>query len=190
MGWTGTHATHYKKGAIDRKAECDYLFNDNRYKVLKSSMVGATYYAAIEYYKDGKRVVFAAVVLTSVDNNSYFNFNYKDLDETMGPCERKCPVSILRLLSPTESEYAIEWRKACYENAEKAKAKKIDPRSLNNLPVGTSITFTLAVNTAVYKAGDKVTLRKIEHRGRKKWYGYGYIWAKTLIPENYDVLSA
>lgn len=53
MGWDYTHATHYTKtGAIDRKAEIDELYtwqNDTRKaEVVRSAMVGSTYYAAIE----------------------------------------------------------------------------------------------------------------------------------------------
>ena len=58
MGWTEYHATHYKHGKIDRKAECDELFNDfmvdknnnriGKFEVLKSTMVGSTYYAAVK----------------------------------------------------------------------------------------------------------------------------------------------
>ena len=59
MGWTSYHATHYKNGMVDRKAECDSIFNDvmvtrdsdipiGKFEVLKSTMVGSTYYAAVK----------------------------------------------------------------------------------------------------------------------------------------------
>ena len=55
MGWTSYHAEHYKNGKIDRKAECDAYFleglNRGHFDVLKSSMVGSTYYAAIKPLK-------------------------------------------------------------------------------------------------------------------------------------------
>jgi len=41
------------------------------------------------------------------------NFGYKDLSENMGPCECRCPASVLDLLGPTENAYALEWRQAC-----------------------------------------------------------------------------
>ena len=41
MGWTSYHATNYKNGKIDRKAECDAYWNHpldkGRFKVLKNS---------------------------------------------------------------------------------------------------------------------------------------------------------
>ena len=79
MGWTSYHvAPIYKNGKqfIDRKAECDRLFNCSmvnnlgKYEVLKSSMVGSTYYAAVKITtfatetEPEKVDVFAGIVLT------------------------------------------------------------------------------------------------------------------------------
>ena len=62
MGWTGIHATYYKNGTVDRKRECDYYWegglNSGHFKVVKSRMVGSTYYAAVKGLKKciGKNV--------------------------------------------------------------------------------------------------------------------------------------
>ena len=48
------------------------------------------------------------------------------MGESSGPCEDHCPASILSLLSPTDSEYANNWRERCRKNIE---AKK-DPHAL------------------------------------------------------------
>lgn len=101
MGWTGYCATHYKNGKIDRKAECDAYFmeglNRGNFKVLKSTMKGAVYYAAIQNMVkyDGKDQngediytpidngkVWAAIFLTSIENSMFY---YKNMDETYGP---------------------------------------------------------------------------------------------------------
>lgn len=37
MGWTEYHASFYKNGKVDRKAECDNLWSKDC-KVLKSTM--------------------------------------------------------------------------------------------------------------------------------------------------------
>lgn len=86
MGWTSYHASFYKNGKIDRKAECDSIMNcdmvgnKGRYEVLKSAMVGSTYYAAVKksIFKTGdkseKESVFGVVMLTSVNNKDYFTF--------------------------------------------------------------------------------------------------------------------
>ena len=135
MGWTSYCApTKYKNGRhiIDRKEECDKIFNQDmvtydsnkvigKYEVLKSAMVGSTYYAAIKQTRfateteEENSIVFAVVCLTSTNLKEYYNFSYKDMDETCGPYQFDCHKSILDLLSPTDNEYALEWRNRCYE---------------------------------------------------------------------------
>lgn len=159
MGWTSYHATHYdKRGRVDRKAECDAYFmeglNAGHYNVKKSALVGSVYYAAVEGLKryvktqldgsciyedvpESERNTFGVVFLTSVDSKNYYNFYYKDIDESMGPYDDKCPVSIISLLSPTENKWANDWRNRCIKNSELKK----DPKSLKNLPVGSVIRF-------------------------------------------------
>lgn len=186
MGWTSYHATHYKNGRVDRKAECDAYFmeglNKGYYEVLKSSMVGSTYYAAVkpikQYSEDinGNKIVvdipleaqqvFGIVFLTQVDTKDYYNFSYKDMDETMGPCYYDCPKSILDLLSPTDNEYANNWRTQCREQI----AKKNNPNALNKLPEGTVIKVTLPFDTQRYSKGTEVKLTKIKYGKRSKWF--------------------
>lgn len=91
MGWDYTHATHYTRtGAIDRKTEIDELYtwqNDTKkYEVVRSCMVGATYYAAVKatVLSTGEVETFAAVVLTHTNNRDYFNFGVKTMEESMG----------------------------------------------------------------------------------------------------------
>ena len=117
MGWSSYHATHYKKGKVDRKAECDAQFTWDKHKVLKSTMKGRVYYGAVDT-GDG---VVGVVCLTGGQDRSdpYFNFSIKVIDETMGPCESECPKSILDLLTPTDSEYANAWRERCRANLQK-----------------------------------------------------------------------
>ena len=187
MGWTSYHAEHYKNGKIDRKAECDAYFleglNRGFYEVLKSSMVGSTYYAAVKPLKKygGKdkngitiaidipkeeQRVFAVIFLTSTDMKDYYNFAYKDMDESCGPCHNDCPKGILDLLSPTDNENANEWRKACYERH--ANKKKNHTNSISRLPIGSVIKVTMPCRTTLYKEGDVVTLTKCYVYGRKR----------------------
>ena len=187
MGWTSYHAAHYKNGKIDSKAECDSYWldglNAGHFEVVKSAMVGNTYYGAIkpllkhngvdengkdkyESIPEHKQEVFAVVFLTSVDMKDYHNFSYKDMDETVGPCYYDCPKSILDILSPTDSEYAIKWREKCYEQIEKNK----NPDALNNLPEDTIIEVIMPCETKYYKEGDIVQLQKIKWGKRFKWF--------------------
>lgn len=157
MGWTWYRATHYfPNGGIDRRAECDAYFmeglNRGHYEVLKSAMVGAVYYAAVKKLKkyEGRnengdwifsdlpseeQTVFGAIFITSTRNMECYNFGCKPMDETMGPGDYDCPKSIISLLSETDNEYALHWRKRCL-------AKRHTKSKLNSLPIGTIIEFT------------------------------------------------
>lgn len=202
MGWTSYHATHYKQsGDIDRKAECDGYFleglNSGYYRVLKSVMVGSVYYAAVQSLKkyvgkdeNGNSIyedeqcadVWAAVILTQVDRNDYFNFAYKVMDESMGPCYYDCPASILKLLSPTDSGYALAWRENCRQKMEQKKS----PTALSNLPIGAKIQI---------KRGDEIKTY-VKHAPayqfkRPFWYNpveNNYIPANR-IPSDYQVVQ-
>lgn len=122
MGWTSYHAKEYKRnGKIDICKELDEHYwkygDENRYDVLKSSMIGSIYYAAVR--NNETEEVFAAVFRTGVQMDDYYNFSYKDMDETVIPCYYDCPKGILDLLTPTDNENANFWRKACHNRREK-----------------------------------------------------------------------
>lgn len=194
MGWTWQCAKFYdRKGNIDRKAECDDLYTWNneetgdKCRVLKSAMVGRTWYGACERTRPGKKpYVFAGVCLTSVDGREYCNFGYKDMDESMGPCERDCPVSILNLLSPRDDEWALEWRENCRDNAACKAAERKDPNGLANLPLGSAVT--------VEKNGEEILLQKATIRGRKKpvwvsWQSRTYYTAAQVKEHGYTIYA-
>lgn len=110
MGWTSYHAQFYKNGKVDRKKELDFEFDrSDSFRVLKSSMVGSTYYAAVS----NGEIVFGLVVRTATDSKDYCNFSYKAMDETEEPYLYDCPKAILDMLSPTDNEYALRWRNKC-----------------------------------------------------------------------------
>lgn len=118
-------------------------------KVLKSAFVTPrVYYAAVECFtkSTGSRIVWALVCLVHYNprDRDGFIFGYKDVDETMGPCETECPEAILDLLTETDSEYALDWRKRCREHAaaRRAKAQNPVPRP------GQTITFDEPVRFA------------------------------------------
>lgn len=80
-------------------------------------------YAAIETVQkeSGEREVWAAVYLIRYVRNSFdgMDFGYKDMSEHMGPVQADCPPRILDLLTATDDEYALEWRRSCREALEK-----------------------------------------------------------------------
>jgi len=163
MGWTSYHATKYKKnGTVDRKAECDKYGWGDEVEVLKSAMVGTTYYAAVLDKKTEQ--VFAAVFLTKTCRD-FYNFGYKDMDETAGPGEAKCPVSILALLTETDSEYARNWRERCRQYH----ADKKSPMSFANLPPGTRVIWTACEGFTNLQKGQRVELVKRLYGKRATW---------------------
>ncbi len=137
MGWTFTHkekGTDLTKwfvehGVLRWSETCDY-----EYKVLAGKTVNlSTYYGAVEkvHKETGERAVFAVVILirhVRTKRGWGENFGYKDMSEEDGPCEAECPKSILELLTPTESEYANDWRQRCrvYQNA-RAQVAQLSP---------------------------------------------------------------
>lgn len=101
-------------------------------RVLKSSVRGRVYYAAVERVRraDGVRIVFAGVCLFRHNPKTRDGhvFGYKDMDETVGPHERNCPVGILDLLTETEYPYALKWREDCRANAAKSSVLRAKPK--------------------------------------------------------------
>lgn len=182
---TRKNHVNYAREVHDREQNAVDTLNDTKkYEVVRSCMVGATYYAAVKatVLNTGEVETFAAVALTHTNNRDYFNFGVKTMEESMGPCEDHCPASILSLLSPTDSEYANSWRERCRKNIE---AKK-DPHALKNLPVGAVIRFTL-------HTGESIELLKHAAAYQFKrpfWFcqSSGRYMPATRIPANYEVV--
>lgn len=170
MGWTTCFtASEWKyqgsRRVVDRRKECDRLLTwtskdkDGNIiavnNVLKSAMVGSTYYAAVEKKKtDGTREVWAAVFLTCGRSSDGTIWGYKDMDETMEPYYYDCPAGILALLTPTDNERANNWRKACRENLAKKAADRKNPQPLY-APTGIDITVegrSWIISSAYYRS--------------------------------------
>lgn len=149
MGWTYIH----KGSDVRAKDVIADLFNSDSiepnsngkingvYKTLDVAIVHLrTAYLAVEHISidqetnllDQKtRKVFAVVVLLGYRNDDHYNFGYKEMDETMGPVYYECPKKILDLLTPTDSKYAVEWRKKCFDELKRKEyIKKIQVRSV------------------------------------------------------------
>ena len=182
MGWTFYHVPEW----FDRKAEIDEKYNWSEdgvsVRVLKSAMVGSTWYGALRVDNGESVEVTAEVVLTSMTSRDYFNFGYKAMSETVGPGESKCPAGILKMLTPTDSEFAKAWRERCWKYHE---AKK-SPDALKNLPYGAEIRFKWG-NREV-----EVVKRAPRYQFKTDWWqvkGEKQYWAKKRIPSEYVVVS-
>lgn len=200
MGWTSYAAEYYKlNGDVDRKAELDNRFSQKehdgtdsngkphhypQFKVLKSTMVGTVYYAAIERSardKPEERVVFGMIALTSVNSKDSYNFAYKDMEENMHPNNYDCPKGILELLTPTDSEFANEWR----ENCRKRLVEKRNKKGINTLPIGSVIKFKK-------HNGEEVQLFKHEPAYQFKrpfWFDGSRYWQAKHIPPTFEIVK-
>jgi hypothetical protein len=112
MGWTFFERTESVKEWFE-----DYLAFETdkvRHTVLASSVRLTEGYAAVEVVDKvtNERTVFAAVFLFRHIKDVY-NFGYKPMTEEMGPNASRCPTRILGHLTPTESEWANQWRERC-----------------------------------------------------------------------------
>ena len=136
---------------------------------------------------ENEQHTFGVVFLTSVDSKDYYNFSYKDMDESCGPFSYDCPESILKLLSPTDNEFALNWRKKCREHLQKRK-------TLKNAPIGTTIEFVFTGSGKSEFEGK--TIQFYKHRPayqfRKPfWFSekYGMYIQERLIPDDYKIVG-
>ena len=135
-----------------------------------------------------ERQVFGVVFLTSTDSKDYYNFSYKDMDESMGPCYYDCPKGILDLLTPTDSEWANNWRAKCREQLEKKK----NPDALSKLPEGSVIKVVLPFDTKRYSKGAEVILTKEKWGKRCKWFTSNCYFTQGLMKSlegHYEVIK-
>jgi hypothetical protein len=135
MGWTYTHRgdTPVKDFLADR-INCE---NDHaKWLLLDIAIVKMrTAYMAVEIIRRDKeskqldmttrRVVAFVFRLDYRSSEPGYDIGYKDMDESMGPCESECPERILKTLTPTIHEYAQAWRQRCWDNLAKKKSFRL-----------------------------------------------------------------
>lgn len=114
--------TYYTYGTKDKTWK-EFIFseiNTEDHKILQCSIKGSVAYLACRI-KTGE--VYGLVLLLTTDNGDK---GYKPVEESMGPFECQAPKSLIAKLSPTDSEYALKWRQACLDFADKRKVKEGD----------------------------------------------------------------
>ena len=168
------------------KVECDRILNQKtenyESKVLKSYIKGNVYYAAVSLKTPKEECVYAAVFLTNYSPRATkeFNFAVKEMDETVGPHYYDFPEKYLKLLTPTNSKYALEWR-------EEVKRVIEHKKKLSKIKIGEKIKFKATCDMASgIKIGDDAILTK-----EKKYFLHRnyWRWSKNLIPENFEIIK-
>ena len=122
-------------------------------------------------------------MLYSVAPSSYYNFTYKDMDETMGPGAVHAPRRVLEALTPTDHEYANQWRTACWANLELEEAKPRVRRG-DRIRLAEAFTFGSGLQTTaatVFEVVERDVLRVIDHHGVRvripRWRARSYALA-------------
>jgi hypothetical protein len=193
MGWLFMH-----RGGLGGHASAkDYLDAQFTYehtleeggtrglKVLASSCPhNRVWYAAAQAMTNGVGgEIFAIVCLVKWnprDKEGYI-FGYKDMDETMGPCEANCPTRILALLTPTDNKHASQWRERCRQNAARRQRKLTNG---DRIRLDRPLTFTDGHEGAefiVEKVGRRLVLRDPDTRRGYRISGFMQR-AWTIVP--------
>jgi hypothetical protein len=135
MGWTSTFRAPGLSTEEFFRQEFPNTLAEGR--VLASSCAGGNFYAAVRN-DDGE--VWCLVVLCK-RSSGYFNFTYKEMDDRMGPNIDDCPAKILDLLTPTDSEFANDWRARCRAKVER-KANRVKPEVGDTVLFAHPLTFS------------------------------------------------
>lgn len=165
MGWTYTWAYHGSgvRNYLDRQFECDN--EHGRWEIIKSALVRMrTYYAACRWTnkKTGRVKTFAIVALVNYNprDKEGLTLGWKEMDESMGPCEAECPLAILDLLDPPdEDSHAKDWRERVRAYHAKRKAR---PKP------GDIVVFKEALTFTDGSSGRRFRCERVGHR-RRAW---------------------
>ncbi|MFZ5650718.1 MAG: DUF6927 domain-containing protein [Bacillota bacterium] len=126
MGWTFTQKYHGESVKAFFGRTFNYQRENGIYgKVLNCAVVNlSTAYIGYETNSCGKKEVIGVICLLCFKTRDpLYNFGYKDMEESMGPYQYDCPERILKLLTPTNDENALNWREKCRENIRKRKSQ-------------------------------------------------------------------
>ena len=184
MGWLWVHKEANEK-PIDILQQDFYCHKDEiEAKIIDYSIKGNTIYLArqLSNEKTGHKEVYAIVCLCSINNKEYFNFGYKDMEESMIPCTYDCPKRILNLLTPTDNEFANEWRKKCLEY-QVQKKQKVTPKH------GDTIKFNVPIEFNNGDICDKFVLLKYNNKTYFGTHGQ-YYRISNWKRRDYEVIQA
>lgn len=158
MGWTSTHKTN---GMPLDTFFADFWKGSKCRWLSKGYLVGGREYYRPAISEDGE--AFAVVMLVSFDKDDYFNFSYKDMEESMGPGPCRAPKAMLDLLDSygePKNEWAKEWRAKCRKRIERKSAIKNGAV----LKFARELSFTDGLTTDTMVVVERVSVGR---RGRK-----------------------
>lgn len=126
--WTGrrfsTEEIPHLAEIVVRSVALDYEDKNRVDRVMDFQKCGNAIYVAVERIfkkkvvkKTPVREVSAVIIPVRIDG---LDVRWREVHESTAPQEALCPARILNVLTPTQSEYALEWRKACRMNHARA----------------------------------------------------------------------
>lgn len=159
MGSTGTHLERGRKMADAVLADLNPALTvlDHRTKRTSGEWQYVLYAAVAHQALD---TVFGLVVLMHRNPSPrvHYNFTYKYVEEGMGPNESDCPKVILDLLTPTDNEYAQQWRARCQQNID-SPPPAVKPGTV--IEFARSLRFGDGVEASVLKFEGRTTFRRV-----------------------------
>lgn len=182
MGWTSQFVSFDSKDSEEIKKFFVNQWNVENFRCLDYSKKGNIIYMAVENIKNNK--IFAVVTRISFYNRELY---WKEMRESCGPVYVECPQRILKKLSPTDNEYAKNWREKCWE-FHKKKAKKYMHGDIIKFPNKIEFTNGFSGDTFILvKEGRRFSFAP--YRGEKNLNGvYGMYKITSWRKRNPEVI--
>jgi hypothetical protein len=124
MGWTTTRCEPNQAKKF-LKQEFESENEHGSWLVLDQAQVGNVHYLKMSHLdkKTNKTDIFVMVVLTNWNNEDYwFNFGYKEMEDCTGPFYYNCPLRLLEGLTES-NETGMAWRQKVREYHARRRAK-------------------------------------------------------------------
>lgn len=119
MGWTSKYYRESKHLTFELKHARDVV---QELIHGEYSVIGATLEKAKDIYDKNviyvlvnhpKKYLFVMVILVEIKDEEIY---YKEIDETMGPVEDRCPIEFIKALPVTSNNISNNWREKCLKN--------------------------------------------------------------------------
>jgi len=160
MGWLFTQdATRAE--IIDHLTQ-ERVEDGREFRTLRKCFRGNTMYALHESGKTGEMKKWICVYLLQRDQG--YGWGYKDIDESMGPVQKECPVSYLDEADPATSQYAIEWRAECRRLAAERSSKRPKVGEVWSLVKGCVVTQVRITSLRPLRGSARGSLFKLKRR--------------------------
>jgi hypothetical protein len=182
MGWTFLQSRGRDRVDIIR-SQLDYENDGYAQNVTDHAVVGTTVYLLIRRTPKGAwepNTVYVndadgsfrwiAVFLTRKSRDAY-DLGYKDMEESMGPVEARCPRRIISAASPlrhpdpaVEGNYAAQWRQKCLDLGATETKRKAE------LVHGAVLRLSRVLDFSDGYRGDCFVVEVVKRRGRNRIY--------------------